>query len=87
MIKTGKLCKTMVNNLTDVINKGIGNCMKMTNVTEYMDVDDFMLYKDMMASYNEMMELCVDVCKQMDEQSKMLEDLQNDMKKLLKEKA
>lgn len=84
MIRTGLKCKDMVRGIDELMNKGLAQAFSIDS-TEFMDVEDFMLYKGLMKSYKELMDVTTAVCEQMDEQSKMLEELQNDMKDLKKE--
>lgn len=81
MIRSGLKCKDMVHGIDELMDKAMAQAFSISS-TEFMDVEDFMLYKGLMKSYKELMDVCTTMCEQMDEQSKMLEELQDDMKDL-----
>jgi hypothetical protein len=86
LTKTGEKCRAMCEGINKLMDKAMGKAFDMSS-TQRMEVEEFILYKDLMKSYDELMDVCVDVCKQLDEQSEALDSLQKDMKKLLEGKA
>lgn len=86
LTKTGEKCKAMREGIDKLMNKAIGDSFNV-NSAQNMGVEEFILYKDLMKSYNELMDVCVDMCKQLDEQSEALDSLQKDMKILLDRRA
>lgn len=86
LTKTSEKCKAMREGIDKLMNKAIGDSFNV-NSAQNMGVEEFILYKDLMKSYNELMDVCVDMCKQLDEQSEALDSLQKDMKILLHERA
>lgn len=65
-----------------VLNKAVGKSFTIEGLAD-MEDEEFELYRDLSKSYKEFSALTISLVDQMDEQTKMLEDLQRDMKRLV----
>lgn len=75
--------KEFVNGFGRVLDKLAAEEWTVEKIAD-KEVDDFLKYKEVANSWKQFSELTLGICEQMDEQSRMLEDLQENMKKLLK---
>ena len=81
MIRNSEKANDFVIGFGRVLNKVASDDWTLEKVAE-KEVDDFLQFQELAKSWKQFSELAVGICEQMDEQSKMLEDLQRDMARL-----
>lgn len=81
-----KATEDLLENCDVLLNEGIAASVNLRTF-ESMSSSDFQLMTKMIALYNETKKLTLNYAKQLDEQSEMLDNLQNQMKERASENA
>lgn len=78
----GSKAESFTDDLTKVINEEMKDFWTIEKIAD-KDVEDFLKYKESVKTYQEFTELTIGVCSELESQSRILEDLQQDMRKVL----